>query len=99
MLLHLLRMFNVQADVKVLELLYAKRIQRKQKLLQFCVTKSHPPIYWSPKEPSEETESLLQDHAAMFEEWKQQQLQQGLRGIDSARSRARRNENVLRCDL
>lgn len=59
-----------------MEIRYAKHIQRKQKLLVFCVTKSQPPIYWLPRAADEQTEALLQEHAASFEEWKQQQLQQ-----------------------
>eukprot|EP00879_Flechtneria_rotunda_P012623 GHRR01013181.1.p1 GENE.GHRR01013181.1~~GHRR01013181.1.p1 ORF type:complete len:481 (+),score=214.80 GHRR01013181.1:219-1661(+) len=67
---------NLQAEIKHLEIIFAKRIQYKQKLLGFCVTKTQPPLYWLPKQQSEECQALLQEHAAAFEEWKQQQIQQ-----------------------
>lgn len=66
----------MQAKATELEIKYAKIIQRRQKLLTFCVTSTQPAVYWSPREPSGETTALLQEHAAVFEDWKQQQLQQ-----------------------
>lgn len=66
----------VQAKAKELEIRYAKIIQRRQKLLNFCVSKTQPPIYWLPREPSDELAAQSQDHAAIFEGWKQQQMQQ-----------------------
>lgn len=69
-------LLSLQSDITVLELLYAKRIKRKQELLGFCVTKTQPPLYWAPRDVTEESQALLQSHAAEFDEWKQQQLVQ-----------------------
>jgi hypothetical protein len=66
----------LQADIKALELACAKRIAYRQKLLGFCVTATQPPLYWLPREVSQESQAALEAAAAAFEDWKAQQLQQ-----------------------
>ncbi|KAF8071048.1 ADT2 [Scenedesmus sp. PABB004] len=65
---------TLKSDVKALEILYARRIARRSKLLPFCVTRAQPPLYWAPRAPCDESAALRQAHADSFEAWRQEQL-------------------------
>lgn len=74
--LNALHDLNLQAEIKALQLQYAKRVQLRQQLTGFCVTNTHPQLYWLPKQTSKESVPLLEESQAAFEAWKEQQLQE-----------------------
>uniref|UniRef100_A0A7S3QNY5 Pinin/SDK/MemA protein domain-containing protein n=1 Tax=Dunaliella tertiolecta TaxID=3047 RepID=A0A7S3QNY5_DUNTE len=61
---------SLATDTKLLELMFMKRIARKQALSNFLCTKSHPPLYWMPAMPCPATDKLLEEQKLKFEEWK-----------------------------
>ncbi|GFH10528.1 Pinin_SDK_memA domain-containing protein [Haematococcus lacustris] len=61
---------TLATDIKLLEVIYAKRIARKDTLSGFLVTKAHPPLYWSPATPSDATSTLAAQQAEDLLQWK-----------------------------
>lgn len=71
------RQISAQAACKRLEILYATRLARADKLCsRFLLTKTPAPVYWSPAKPSKETEALAEAQREEHVAWKAAQLEQ-----------------------
>ncbi len=62
---------DLAAEIKIVEILYARRIAQRQLLQNFLFT-SHttPAVYWRPARPSPVTDALFAARDAEFEAWK-----------------------------
>ena len=71
------RQISAQAACKRLEILYATRLARADKLCsRFLLTKTPAPVYWCPAKHSKETEALAEAQRAEHVAWKAAQLEQ-----------------------
>ncbi len=71
------RQISAQAACKRLEILYATRLARADKLCsRFLLTKTPAPVYWCPAKHSKETEALAEVQRAEHVAWKAAQLEQ-----------------------
>lgn len=70
------REISAAAACKRLEILYATRLARADKLSsRYLLTASGPPLYWTPGKPCRETEAAAERQRAAHGEWKAAQLE------------------------
>lgn len=60
---------------KRLQLIYAKRVQHQELLLNFIQTSVLPAILWLPAKHNAETQALVDSNGARHEEWLKEQQQ------------------------
>ncbi|GAX80627.1 hypothetical protein CEUSTIGMA_g8062.t1 [Chlamydomonas eustigma] len=65
---------SLKADMKLLEIIYAKKIQRKEQLNKFLATKTTPVLFWMPVESSEETDALAETLNQELQQWKESMI-------------------------
>lgn len=71
------RQISAATACKRLEILYATRLARADKLCsRFLLTKTPAPVYWCPAKPSKETEALAEAQREEHVAWKAAQLEQ-----------------------
>ncbi|GAB4814850.1 hypothetical protein N2152v2_001896 [Parachlorella kessleri] len=68
------REINMLSDIKRLELLYAEKLARHDRLSTFLKTKAGPSVYWCPKQHSHITLRLHEQQRQELQQWKAGQL-------------------------
>lgn len=61
---------DLEEELKLTEILYANKILRHKKLINFLQTTAGPPLYWLPGKHNEKTRNLMVEEGNTYEAWK-----------------------------
>ncbi|KAG1660046.1 hypothetical protein FOA52_010031 [Chlamydomonas sp. UWO 241] len=85
---------NIAADIKVLEIMYAKKVAKKESLAHFLTTSTSPHLYWVPAEPSPATDVLFESAKGTMQTWRANTLAQLEAEKEGLLSRAAARQDV-----
>ncbi|GMH38297.1 hypothetical protein BSKO_06181 [Bryopsis sp. KO-2023] len=65
---------DLETNVKILELVYASKIQRHKDYIKFIKTETGPPLLWLPGKHNEKTREMLLEEGRKYDRWKEEQV-------------------------
>lgn len=65
---------DLETNVKVLEIVYASKIQRHKNYIKFIKTEANPPLLWLPGKLDEKTREMLLEEGRKYDRWKEEQI-------------------------